>query len=631
MSNRITRRDFLDGVALSMAASVVAPYSSLTLAAANKEGPDYYPPLLTGMRGSHEGSFEVAHALVMNGRRPARYQRVDDVYDLVIVGGGISGLAAAYLYRKRMGPDAKILVLDNHDDFGGHAKRNEFRVDGKMLLSFGGSVNLEQSAMSPAAYQLLQEIGVDFKALEDAGASDYALSNGGAPFGLYLGEDLYGEDQIVGNPWGGVFAGAGDYRAMIGSLNLPTDDKAKLISLIGGEKDYLADIPLQDKDRYLRSHSYASFLRDRVGLSRRGSKLTEPWASAIYGVGIESVSIMEALGLGAPGLHALGLPDSVTQPNVEENPNAYRYPMFPDGNASVARLLVRKLIPAVAPGNTMQDLIAARFDYSQLDRASSPVRVRLNSTAVNVANQDSDGVDVSYVSGGKAFKVKGRHCILAGYNGMIPHLCPELPQAQKESLVYGVKVPFVWANVVLKNGRAARQGGASVYQCPGSFFELVAHAPPVALGAYRPPTGPQDPMVMFMGHMPAPKGDGSQSGRDLFRLGRYRLLTTSFSDYEEAIREQLTGMFGSHGFDAERDIAEITLNRWSHGYAYEYMDLYDPDWKKGQAPHELGRKSIGRISIANSDSEAYAYVQAAIDAAYRAVGELQGAGTKHRG
>jgi spermidine dehydrogenase len=200
MSNRITRRDFLDGVALSMAASVVAPYSSLTLAAANKEGPDYYPPLLTGMRGSHEGSFEVAHALVMNGRRPARYQRVDDVYDLVIVGGGISGLAAAYLYRKRMGPDAKILVLDNHDDFGGHAKRNEFRVDGKMLLSFGGSVNLEQSAMSPAAYQLLQEIGVDFKALEDAGASDYALSNGGAPFGLYLGEDLYGEDQIVGNP-----------------------------------------------------------------------------------------------------------------------------------------------------------------------------------------------------------------------------------------------------------------------------------------------------------------------------------------------------------------------------------------------------------------------------------------------
>jgi len=223
MKRTITRRDFLDGIALSMAATAVAPYSALALAAAGKDDADYYPPLLNGMRGSHEGSFEVAHALVMNGQRPAAYERVDDVYDLVVVGGGISGLAAAYLYRKQMGPDAKILVLDNHDDFGGHAKRNEFRVDGKMLLSFGGSVNLEQATMGPAAYQLLEEVGVEFKTLQDAGAADYALSNGEAPFGLYLGKDLYGEDQVIAGPWGEAFAGAGDYRSMIGSLNLPAD------------------------------------------------------------------------------------------------------------------------------------------------------------------------------------------------------------------------------------------------------------------------------------------------------------------------------------------------------------------------------------------------------------------------
>jgi spermidine dehydrogenase len=623
VSDRITRRDFLDGVALSMAATIVAPYSSVALAASGKGMADYYPPLLTGMRGSHKGSFEVAHDLVMKGQRPVAYQRVDDVYDLVIVGGGISGLAAAYLYRKQKGPGAKILVLDNHDDFGGHAKRNEFRVDGKTLLSFGGSINLEQAAMGPGAYQLLQEVGVEFKTLQDAGASDYALSNGAAPFGIYLDKDGYGEDQIVAGPWGEAFSGAGDYRAMIDSLNLSADDKAKLISLIAGEKDYLADIPLQDKDRYLRSNSYASFLRDRVGLSSKGSKLSEPWASAIYGVGNESVSIMEAIGLGAPGLYAPGLPDSVTAPEETQDPDQYRYPMFPDGNASVARLFVRKLIPEVAPGSTMQDLVAARFDYSQLDRAESPVRVRLNSTAVNVANQ-GDGVDVSYVTSGKAFKVRGKHCILAGYNGMVPHLCPELPEAQKKSLAYGVKTPFIWANVVLKSSKAVRQGGASVYQCPGSFFELVSHAPPVTLGNYRAPTGPQDPMVMFMGHMPAPKGDGSQSARDLYRLGRHKLLATPFSDYEAAIREQLTGMFGQYGFDADRDVEAITINRWSHGYAYEYLQLHDPDWEKGQAPHELGRKPIGRISIANSDSEAYAYVQAAINAAIRAVGEVVG-------
>lgn len=624
MKSNITRRDFLNGVALGAAATAAAPFSALARNASGPASIGYYPPLLNGMRGSHKGSFEVAHALVMQGQRPDQFQRVDDIYDLVVVGAGISGLAAAYLYRKQKGPKANILILDNHDDFGGHAKRNEFQVDGKMLLGFGGSINLEQAAMSPAAYQLLEEIGVEFRALQDAGASDYFLSNAEAPFGLYLGEDLYGENQIVTGSWAYALAGAGDYRPMIASLKLPARDKDLLINLVAGDKDYLADIPVQDKEAYLRSTSYADFLYEKVGISPLGAKLTEPWAQAMFGVGIESVSVMEAFYLGGPGLKAVGLPDELTQQETEENPGAYRNPLFPDGNASVARLLVRKLIPEVAPGNNMQDLVTARFDYSQLDREESKVRVRLNSTAVNVANQGSDAVDVSYVSAGKAYQVRGRHCILAGYNGMIPHLCPELPQAQKDNLSYGVKVPFIWANVVLKSSAAVLRGGASVYQCPGSFFPLVSHAPPVALGDYRPSDRPEDPMVIFMGHMPAPEGDGTQSGRDLCRLGRHRLLTTPFADYEKEIRKQLSGMFGQYGFDPDRDIGAITINRWSHGYAYEYMELYDPVWKKGEAPHELGRKPIGRISIANSDSEAHAYVQSAIDAAVRAVDEVVG-------
>jgi spermidine dehydrogenase len=248
----------------------------------------------------------------------------------------------------------------------------------------------------------------------------------------------------------------------------------------------------------------------------------------------------------------------------------------------------------------------------------------LNSTVVNVANRGSEAVDISYVSGGKALQVRGKHCILAGYNGMIPHLCPELPEAQKQHLAYGVKVPFIWANVVLKSGASVKKGGASVYLCPGSFFPLVAHAPPVSLGDYQSSERPDDPMVIFMGHMPAPEGDGTQSGRDLCRLGRHRLYTTPFEDYENEIRKQLTGMFGQYGFYPDRDIGAITINRWSHGYAYEYMELFDPEWKEGEAPHELGRKPLGRISIANSDSEAHAYVQSAIDAAVRAVGEVVG-------
>ena len=625
MKKTITRRDFLNGAALSVAAVAAAPYHLQPLHAAVATATDYYPPLLNGMRGSHKGSFEVAHALAWRGEKPAQYKTLDEQYDLVVVGAGISGLAAAYLYRKQKGPNARILILDNHDDFGGHAKRNEFEVDGRMLLGFGGSINLEQeAAMSPAAYQLLEEIGVEFKTLQDAGASDYLLSNAAAPFGYYLGDKVYGENRIVVGPWGHALAGEGDYRSLIAALKLPSRDEELLISLVEGDRDYLADIPLEEKEAYLRSHSYAEFLYKKVGISPQGGRLVEPWAQAMFGVGIESVSVMEVFYLGGTGIQAVGLPDEYTQADAEVDPDAYRSPLFPDGNASVARLLVRNLVPGVAPGNAMQDLVTARFDYSQLDREDSNVRLRLNSTVVNVANRGSEAVEVSYVSGGKALQVRGKHCILAGYNGMIPHLCPELPEAQKKHLAYGVKVPFIWANVVLKSGAAVKKGGASVYQCPASFFPLVAHAPPISLGDYQPSEKPDDPMVMFMGHMPAPEGDGTQSGRDLCRLGRHRLYSTPFEDYENEIRRQLTGMFGQYGFDPDRDIGAITINRWSHGYAYEYMELFDPVWKQGEAPHELGRKPIGRISIANSDSEAHAYVQSAIDAAARAVREVTG-------
>ena len=624
MKSNITRRDFLNGVALGAAATAAAPFSALAMNSTEAVSGSYYPPLLNGMRGSHKGSFEVAHALAWRGEKPAQYKTLDEHYDLVVVGAGISGLAAAYLYRKQKGPEAKILILDNHDDFGGHAKRNEFEVDGKMLLAFGGSINLEQSAMSPAAYQLLEESASSLKRCRMRGhlTTCYLMPR-------RLSVIIWAKMSTVRTAlwWG---HGALRWRekatiaSLIAALKLPPRDEELLISLVEGGKDYLADIPLQDKEAYLRSNSYADFLYKKVGMSPPGARLIEPWAQAMFGVGIESVSVMEAFYLGGPGLNAVGLPDEFTQPEVEEDPNAYRTPLFPDGNASVARLFVRKLIPDVAPGNTMQDLVTARFDYSQLDREESKVRVRLNSTAVNVVNQGSDAVNVSYVKSGKAYQVQGKRCILAGYNGMIPYLCPELPQAQKEHLAYGVKVPFIWANVVLKSGAAVHQGGTSVYQCPGSFFPLVSYAPPVTLGDYQASDKAEDPMVIFMGHMPAPQGDGTQSGRDLCRLGRHQLLTTPFADYEKQIRKQLSGMFGQYGFDPDRDIGAITINRWSHGYAYEYMELYDPAWKKGQAPHELGRKPIGHISIANSDSEAHAYVQSAIDAAVRAVGEVVG-------
>ena len=531
MRPTISRRDFLNGVALSVVAGgTLSPRELLAAAQLPDAAPDHYPPTLTGLRGSHQGSYETAHALAWRGERPDRYDALDEEYDLVVVGGGISGLAAAYLYRKHAGGDAKILVLDNHDDFGGHAKRNEFHAGGRMLLGFGGSINLEQDYMSPQAHGLLEEIGVDFEKLEKAVHPDYLLSNSGAPSGIHLSAEEYGRRRLVVGHWSKAWSGAADSAGLIDDLGLSEGDTRKLRELAGGERDFLEGLSSEERLEYVRSTSYATFLSDRVGLSRAAARVFAPMLRALFGVGIESVSVREAVLTGVAGPNPLtGQPAGPYEPS--QNP-APRYPTFPDGNASVARLFVRKLVPAIAPGGSMQDIVTARFDYSALDREDSAVRIRLNSTAVKVEHSGDGEVEVSYVAEGRACRVRSRHCILACYNSMIPHLCPELPEAQREQLEYGSKVPFAWVNVLLRNGRSVRGSGASVFLCPGSDFGLVSVAPPVALGDHGATDDPDGPLVVFLGNAPAPENDGRRTGRDLYRMGRRRLFDTPFSTFE---------------------------------------------------------------------------------------------------
>ena len=299
---------------------------------------------------------------------------------------------------------------------------------------------------------------------------------------------------------------------------------------------------------------------------------------------------------------------------------ASRY--FPDGNASVARLLVHKLIPGAAPGaRGFSDVAATRFDYAALDRADQPVRLRLNSTVVGVRENEDNNVVVDYVQDGNPLSVTGERCVLACYNGAIPYLCPELPESQKEALRYGVKVPLVLSNVVLKNGHAWKKLGASSVTCPHDPYAVMTVAPPTTTGGHEPPRSADDPMVVFLLGVPSVETTGSETSRDLLRAARHNVYATPFEVYEQEIRDQLQGVLGAHGFNHETDIRAITVNRWPHGYAYEYMALDDPKWEDGQAPHEIGRAQFGRISIANSDSEAYAYLNAAIDAGWRAVVE----------
>ena len=624
MNKGITRRDFLNGIAIGLAgAAMIGPQTVLANAVktASKASGDYYPPTLTGMRGNHPGSFEVSHALAWNGVKPAKHRKLDQHYDLVVVGAGVSGLATARFYQQRMGPEAKILLLDNHDDFGGHAKRNEFHQDGRMLLGVGGSINVDHPAdYSDAAKGLLDDLGIDLDAMK-ANMDGFGIlsSNTGSVLTL---PGPNGHVSVVGN-WSTLMLGVGDYESAIRALPLPDPEQDKLIEFFSGDRDYLNELSLSEKQAYVESTSYAEFLTDRVGLSEKTIPMFYSTLKLMGGPAASRYSVMEALYMGCPGVQGMSWLSELAEQLIagfKAGDQSTLY--FPDGNASVARLLVHKLIPAAAPNaKGFSDIATSRFYYDELDQAEHTVRLRLNSTVVGVQETADKRVTVDYVQNGNAVSVTGDHCVLACYNGAIPHLCPQLPESQKEALRYSVKVPLVWANVVLKNGHAWSKLGAGPVNCPNDPYAVVTVAPPTTTGGHQPPRGPDDPMVAFMLGVPSVEPTGTETSRELLLKARHKLYATPFDSYEQDVRAQLQGILGEHGFNHKTDIKAITINRWSHGYAYEYMSLDDPKWEEGQAPHEIGRAQFGRISIANSDSEAYAYLDRAIDAGWRAIQE----------
>ena len=364
MKNKSTRRDFLNGVAVGAGVSLLAP-GEIFAQPGSADAPVYYPPTRTGIRGNHPGSFEVMHGLAWAGDKPATHRQLNEHYDLVVVGAGVSGLAAARFYQQRMGPRAKILLLDNHDDFGGHAKRNEFQEDGYTRLGIGGSVNLDgPSDYSDIAKGLLDDLGVDLGAMHANMEGFDFLAAGSDSVLAYSGPD--GHVKVKGK-WGQLMLGVGDYQTAVRALPLPESEQNLLIALIAGERDYLADLSLAEKSAYIKSTSYAEFLTDRVGLSADTLSIFYPIPKLMFGPPASRISVMEAFYLGCPGIRGMKWLGDVATELLEGALGEYETLYFPDGNASVARLLVHKLIPAVAPETQgFADIAISRFDYGSI-------------------------------------------------------------------------------------------------------------------------------------------------------------------------------------------------------------------------------------------------------------------------
>lgn len=634
MDRNITRRDFLNGVAIGVGGALASASFPELLAAQTsspsaQNTPGYYPPTRTGMRGSHPGSFEVAHAL-RDGKfwkTAGKPIETGEKYDLVVVGGGMSGLASAYFYRRHVGSSARILILDNHDDFGGHAKRNEFHPGGRLLLTNGGTVAIESPfPYSKEARGLLTELGIDPPALEQRCTVRDPYP--GLGFGYFFDKESFGSERLVtGAPGGyGRQSLSGKWADFLTKTPLSPQAQRDIARIQEDSVDYMQGVPQAEKKARLSKMSYKDFLLNVVKAHPDVIPFYQTRTHGLYGIGIDAVPALDCWAIHFPGFQGMGL-DRVPSKGLtftalgEVTPQEEYHFHFPDGNASIARMLVRSLIPGSAPGNTAEDIVTAKMDYSRLDQHDSSIRIRLNSTVVGVRNAGNPPKEVEIVYGRdqKAFTVRASGVVLACWNMVIPFMCPELPHEQKEALRYGVKVPLVYTVVETRNWRAFQKSGVRAISCPGMYHSSINLDQGVNIGEYKPERTADDPILIRMLRTPCQPG---LSARDQQRAGHYDLLATSFETFERNIRDQLGRVLGPGGFDPARDIDAITVNRWPHGYAYEYNPLWDPDWPEGQRPCDIARRPFGRITIANSDAAAAAYTDQAIDQGYRAVQEL---------
>ena len=594
------------------AGASMLPFKSTSQAVMAALKPEYYPPALTGLRGSHPGSNEHAHSQALTKKIDwGPTTDLKEEYDLVVVGGGLSGLSAAYFYQQKHGRDKKVLILDNHDDFGGHAKRNEHTIGGDTRISYGGSQSLVQpNHAHEIVRNLLEDIGVDLDRFKTAYDTDFfKRHNLGAV--TYFNKRIFGEDKVVKHPYcnypnyvEGLQGAKLSSKEAAQQAPLSDSGKEQLLRVLNGGL-HLLKVPKEELQNYTRTHFYFDYLKNALGVNDPGVLRMARHSGLDWGsTGTELMSIATARSCGAMGFAPVAVFD-------EDNPYIHH---FPDGNAGVARALVKWLIPGVARGSNAEDLVLAKFNYAELNKSNNMVRIRLNSTVVNVEHgnepRSSSDVLVNYINDNKSYQVHARGVVMACYNMIIPHIVSGLPEEQSAALKLQGKNPLQYTTVGLRNWRAMKTLGIGVAMSPGNMHQAVLMDFPVSMGGYEYTSTPDDPCVIQM--ISCPYGKFGEPRREQFREARYRMLGLQFKDYEQEIRSHLSGMFPREFFDFDRDVASISVNRWAHGYS---------NGGPGDSTR-IGRQPFGRITIANSDSAPGSDAKTAMMMAHRAVNEL---------
>jgi spermidine dehydrogenase len=614
MNVPISRRDFLNGTLVAGAGLLLHGQAPVTISPADEwngyggigdysrsNGNTY--EVMTTAHAMRDGSFERSVAGVID---------TGEMYDLVAVGGGLSGLAAAVFFQKSKG--GRCLVLDNHPIFGGEAKRNEFLVDGQLLVAHQASAIFlvpEKGGYIDRVYDL---IGMDRSVLDyqrwrspspemPLSQSPYAEPKN---YGFYFGPQFGKRPGVwVTDPWGRKLEGA------------PLSDAVKADLMRWRTVHDDGPRPQTEGDaisRQLDAITLEEHLMARHKITRETVRtFLSPVEGGGYGLGPDVLSAYCAYAIET---EFPGDGDGVAGDQ-----------MFPDGNSAFARLMVKTLIPDAFRGpHTVEAVWRNRVRFAALDRAEQPTRIRLNATVVRVEHEGDPAraphVTITYVKGGRLFKLRARSVVMAGGSWTSKHIVRDLPASHREAYAQFYRSPCLMANVAVRNWRFLYKMGMSGcrwFEGLGNYLSVRKMA---TVGGESRSFGPDSPTVLTIKVLFAHPGlpIGEQGSR-----GRAQLLGTSFAQYERAFREQLSDMFAPGGFDPRRDIAGIILNRWGHAYVNPQPGFFfGVDGKP--APRDILRSRLhGRIAFANTDLAGAMDHRNSIREADRAVKQLLGA------
>ncbi len=601
LNTGITRRDFLGGVLIGAGAALLSAPAPLFAAKARPK--EVFSDPWTGYGGvgdyarsnGNTASVRQAAHLIRDGLAQVLTETAEDtgeVFDMVVVGGGFAGHAAAFQFHKKYGADGRCLILDNHPIFGGEAKQNEFDVDGYRLYGPQGSNGfILPTGRDGLSDEIWKTIGMptEFEFATPA----FGSSKVDAPLDSF--ETMYWSERRFDT--GYFFKDSGwaknPWRDKLKNTPWTENFRKDLIRAYEQRKKYYDG---DDFDRWLDSMSYKTLLEKVMGLGPGVAEFVDPiLAISSYGLCSDVISAYAAYLLAMPGTTAYGSFDVLDQSGEVSL-------SFPGGNAGYLRHIVRHLIPdAIEGGSSSEETLNNTVNFSALDRPENQVSERLEATVLDVSHEGSvdsaDYVRVTYYRDGEVHSVRTKCAVLSIGGWVARNIVSDMPDDIAAAYAEFHHGPVLVVNVALRNWKFLDRLGISSARWFEGFGTFCSIRRPMITGNSQQPFDPAKPTVMTFY---VPFDYAGHGIKEQGALARNELLSKSYRQYETEIRQQMTRMFGSAGFDDQRDIAGIILNRWGHAFVAPQPGFYFG--KDGQpAPKDVVRHGFGRIHFGHSE------------------------------